>query len=427
MGGRENGGGVLILPFFRIQAMRTVFQAPVVLDNRTGRRTYVVSHAITDAHGDDTSVNVDAAGCLITPGLVDIHINGAFDVDFSHFVDEQQYSRDLAVAAAQLPRTGVVAFLPTLFSSVSTRYQRVLPVLAANAVDSPSGAKVLGWHAEGPFMQMARRGAHSEHVITAALADLDVDDADAVWARFEQMYGADNLRPNTAGVVRMITLAPELFSDQVAAYVIRTLVGRGVTVAIGHTSCSSAQMANAVQAGATLVTHLFNAMPGLHHREPGIVGTALHPATSPLHYSLIADGVHVADTALAIAFSARPDRCILITDALPQLRDTASELPDGVYEWKGTARHLRKKGSSLFLASTPDTLAGSCVPLCEHVLRIARVTQDLSKAILAASQTPLALFGLTPDPNDICIWKQNHSDGPWILSDTYIQGARIDA
>ena len=267
--------------------------------------------------------------------------------------------------AAALPAYGVVAFLPTVITSDPAVPARALEVLAAGPPSGWSGATPLGLHLEGPMLAPSRKGAHPEEWLRAPSLDL-VDG----WSR-------------EAGVA-MVTLAPELPG---ALAVIEALVGRGVVVSVGHTAATAAEVAAAVEAGATCVTHLGNAMPPMSAREPGPVGVAL--GSSHLVAGVIVDGHHLDPAFVRAAWQALgPERFLSVSDTTAALG-----LPDGparlghrdVVVSHGTVR-------------LPDgTLAGSAASLRDCLLLLIEQTGcSVDDAVATATTTPLRLLGLDP-------------------------------
>ncbi|TDL20061.1 Metallo-dependent hydrolase [Rickenella mellea] len=214
---------------------------------------------------------IDLSGNILSPGFLDIQINGAYGFDFSVYDgDDAKYQSGLKNVSANIVETGVTSLVPTIITQEKSMYPKLLSLLRPY---SPSGgANLLGWHAEGPFLQLAKRGAHAPPFILSAPDK---------WHSFEAVYGEHNLAVRedwemdvasgkSCGIgVRMITAAPEI--DGVMD-VIEELTKRGVIVSIGHSIASSDIATRAVQSGARLITHLFNAMPQLHHRDPSIIG-----------------------------------------------------------------------------------------------------------------------------------------------------------
>jgi len=183
---------------------------------------------------------------FVAPGFVDLQVNGGFGFEVG--ADPAA----LSGLAERLPQTGVTSFLPTLISGREQDYPGAFAAFrtARAAGETGGGAHLVGLHLEGPLLAPARAGAHDAAIIDAASAEL-----------LQRLVDP--------GLVRLVTLAPERFG---ALPLIQLLRQRGVTVALGHTEASFAAFTAGVDAGATLATHLFNAMSMFHHREPGAVG-----------------------------------------------------------------------------------------------------------------------------------------------------------
>ena len=200
---------------------------------------------------------------ILAPGLIDLQVNGCFGIDFAGAAVD-----GWNLAARRLAETGVTAFLPTLITAPLE--ELVAGLRRAAAVDG-QGARVLGVHVEGPFLAASRRGAHD--------ADLFCDPTPE---RIDAL-----LEP---GTLALLTLAPERAG---ALEAIERLAGAGVVVSVGHSDATADVVMAAADAGARMVTHLFNAQRGIHHREPGVAGAGL--ADRRLVCGLILDGHHVAD------------------------------------------------------------------------------------------------------------------------------------
>ena len=267
----------------------------------------------------------------VSPGLIDWQVNGAYGVDVA--ADE----RALAVLSARLPEQGVTGYLPTVVSAGLDAYEAAAVRLAAHLASGAGGARVLGLHLEGPFLAPERGGAHAKGAILAA-------DADA--ALFDRLLALPGLR--------LMTLAPERPG---ARERIARLRAAGVAVSLGHTAADHAALRAGIDAGATLVTHLYNAMSGFAHRAPGAVGAALTDDRVAL--GLVADGVHCHPIALALALrAAGPERIALTTDSM-----AAAGMPPGRYALAG--REVVADGASARLAD--GTLAGSTLALDQAI------------------------------------------------------------
>jgi N-acetylglucosamine-6-phosphate deacetylase len=301
---------------------------------------------------------IDATGLLVAPGLIDLQVNGAAGVDVTAEPDR------LWEVAAALPRHGVTSFLPTLVTTDARTRDRALATLAAGRPDGvPVGARPLGLHFEGPMLSPLRFGVHDQQLLREPSAELI-----AGWS--------------AAAGLAMVTIAPELPG---ALEVISALVGRGVLVSIGHTAATLAQVQAAITAGARAVTHLFNAMPGLDHREPGPVGAVL--GTESLVAGVIVDGLHVHPVTVAAAYRALgPRRFLAVSDTTAAL-----DQPDG---------HSRLGGRQVIIGAgavrTTDNggLAGSAVGLDECVRLLARFAGLTPlEALTAATTVPSDLLG----------------------------------
>jgi N-acetylglucosamine-6-phosphate deacetylase len=248
---------------------------------------------------------LDLGGALLTPAFVDLQCNGVGDVDFAT-TDAAGWSR----ARTVLARHGVGAFCPTFVTAPIDVYPTMLASAARARDDTASGqAAILGVHLEGPFLGDAP-GAHPRDLIRR----VDVEWIGRVVA--------------PAGVVRMVTLAPEADPDLAGT---RALAAAGITVALGHTRASFEHACQAAEEGASVVTHLFNGMGTLHHRDPGVAAAAL--TDERLTPTVIADLVHVHPAALRLAATCKP-RLAAVSDAVGVghglvARDGAAWLPDG--------------------------------------------------------------------------------------------------
>jgi N-acetylglucosamine-6-phosphate deacetylase len=290
----------------------------------------------------------------ILPGLIDIQLNGAFGDDFA------DPSADMPLICRRLPRFGVTAFVPTIVTSAPEVYGPALANLRHPQV--PGETRVLGVHIEGPFISPTYRGAHDP----AQLRLPSIEEASR-WLE--------------AGDVRWLTLAPELPG---ALELIAFLVARGVRVSIGHTDATWGESAAAIDAGATLATHLFNAMRPLRHRDPGVAGYVL---ATGLTAGFIADGNHVAfETLRMVARIKAPDELILITDALAGLG-----MPPGRYMVAG--HEYISDGTSGRLLD--GTLTGSLLPLNLAVRNmVEQVGLDPALAVRLATLNPARALGL---------------------------------
>jgi N-acetylglucosamine-6-phosphate deacetylase len=305
------------------------------------------------ADADEVREHADS---LLLPGFVDLQVNGAFGVDVA-----MEPSR-LAELSEALLSTGTTSYLPTVISSPESLYEEALPELAAAAGGPSSGAEVLGVHLEGPFINLEKRGAHAAaHVVPPD---------PRFFARFL------DLAP-----VRVVTLAPELGG---ADELMTLAANRGVVVSAGHSGAPFEVAYEVLDASVAGVTHLFNAMSAMHHREPGLPGAAFaHPRVV---CGLIADGIHVHPEMVALAFRILgPDRVYLTTDAI-----SAAGMADG--EYRLATRTVYLDGGVPRLRS--GAIAGSTLTMDEAFRNILAFTGcTLPEAARMASTSPARLVG----------------------------------
>ena len=290
---------------------------------------------------------IDLGGRILSPGLIECQLNGAFGFNFSTmFPDMSQYGKRLRDLNRRLIQTGVTSYSPTVTSQASELYRAVLPYLGPSGANRQpeDGAESVGAHVEGPFLSPTKNGVHNVAVIREAES----------WKDLENMYGAKNINPELANgplPVRMLTAAPERGR---MIELIPELTKRGIIYSIGHSEATYEEASKAVAAGATMITHLFNAMRPLHHRNPGIFGVLGTAESSRPYYGVISDGMHLHPTTVKIAFNAHPDGFILVTDAMHIVG-----LPDGSYEWtNGEAGFRLLKQGFLVTQEGSDTIAG---------------------------------------------------------------------
>jgi len=296
---------------------------------------------------------------VLVPGLVDLQVNGYYGVDLAD-CDPDGW----ALVARRLPETGTTAFLPTFITAPVTRLAAALRSAQKMVGAATPGARVLGVHLEGPFLSPARAGAHRRDWMVPPSPEAVAELLDA-----------------GHGVLRLMTLAPET-NGALAA--VAGLVAAGVVVSVGHSDATAGQVAGAADQGARMVTHLFNAQRGLHHREPGVVGQAL--TDQRLTSGLIVDLRHVSAAACAIAFAAAPGRICLVTDAA-----ASAGMPPGRYLLGGQPTELPPGGGAPL---RPDgTLAGSALRMDLAVANAVAVSLGLPEAVAAATRIPADLIG----------------------------------
>lgn len=294
---------------------------------------------------------------VLGPGLIDLHNNGAFGVDCATATPAEWDKFAEALAAC-----GVTSVLPTIITAP-------LPEIAAasarlyQAMQRHPG--LLGLHLEGPFLAEEKRGAHR-----------------AEWLRLPDQAALGELLDSPAArVLRLITLAPELPH---ALEAIRRLGKAGITVSIGHSNADAAQMRAAAEAGARLVTHLFNAQSPLGHRAPGVPGIAL--TDKRLSPCVIVDGVHVDPAVVQIAFAAC-ERSIAVTDSIL----LAGLIPGVTLEFGGASAVLGADGAG---RRADGTIAGAGITLDEGVRRMIAFGIAPEIALASATSRPADALGL---------------------------------
>ena len=332
----------------------------------------------------------DWNGDWLSPRGVDLQINGGLGLAFPE------------LSAADLPRLeelldllwrdGVEAIAPTLVTCGIAPLRQALAVLRqARRQHRPDQCRLLGAHLEGPFLAEARRGAHPrEHLANPNLKALD-----------ERIGGFET-------EVALVTLAPEL---EGASAVIERLRELGISVALGHSAANAEQASAGFDQGVAMLTHAFNAMPGMHHRAPGPLGEACR--RGGIAMGLIADGVHVHPTMAVLLQRLAPEQTVLVSDALAPYG-----LADGKHRWD--ERVLLVKNGTCRLED--GTLAGVTLPQLEGVKRLARWSEAPSAAIWSATVAPRRVInGATGSINalmgrpltQLLRWRQKDGDLHW--------------
>lgn len=327
---------------------------PLTLETRGERVAAVVPGAATLAAGSEADTVALPDGWLLAPGFVDVHCHGGGGASFSD--DAHGIRQALATHRSAGTTSSMASTVTESVEDLCVRARTLAPFVASG--------EVLGLHLEGPWLSPDHRGAHDP----ALLQSPEV-------AAFERVGAA------APGVVRMVTLAPELPGGPA---LVAHLVERGVVAAVGHTDATHEQAAAAFDAGASAATHLFNAMRPIHHREPGPVTAALE--RDDVWIELIADGVHLAPSILAGAMRIAGERAVLVTDAM-----AAAGQPDGDYRLGSLA--VRVTGGVARLADG-GSIAGSTLTMAaavRHAIEVAGV--DAEAVLRAATSAPAAMVG----------------------------------
>ncbi|MGK7949400.1 MAG: N-acetylglucosamine-6-phosphate deacetylase [Xenococcaceae cyanobacterium] len=328
----------------------------------------IVSHQNSNTQTTNKQI-IDLQGDWLSLGGIDLQINGGLGLAFPDL--ELKDREKLELICNFLWQQGIDGFLPTIVTTSLEKIQRSLWVIAEfmnQQKEKKLTAKILGVHLEGPFLNYQKRGAHpAEYLLPLNLETV------------KQVLG------NYSEIVKIITLAPELDStDEVISY----LCSLGIIVSLGHSTATAQQAKKAFKLGASMVTHAFNAMPSLHHRQPGLLGEAI--VNSNVYCGLIADGNHVCPTMLEILLKASNyERGIfLVSDALAPIG-----LDDGIYPWD--EREITVSNGTARLAD--GTLAGTTLPLLVGVQNLVEWgICSLENAIALATESPRKAISL-PD------------------------------
>lgn len=316
--------------------------------------------AVSQGMGGSAEVTIDARGQRVVPGFIDVHVHGAGGAMF-----EDGCVESVMRISAALGEFGTTAVVATLAALPADELEAAVGAIAA-AAPTCDGARIVGIHLEGPFLNPRHAGAQQ-----------------AEWMRPPSVAEVDALQAGSGGLVRLITVAPELPG---AVELIAAMRARGIAVALGHSGASEDDVGRAVAAGATHVTHLFNATAPLHHREPGVVGVAL--TDDRLSVELICDGEHLHRRAADVAMRCKPeDKIVLISDGV-----AAVGMPDGEMRLFGVPCVVR----GAVRVQSSGRLAGSTLTL-DRALRVMRAwfpDVPLERLLAWVTTVPAALLGV---------------------------------
>jgi N-acetylglucosamine-6-phosphate deacetylase len=308
---------------------------------------------------------IDVDGDWVSLGGADLQINGGLGLAFTDL--ESKDIEKLTEICSYLWTEGIDIFLPTIVTTSLEKIERSLETIN-NYINHYSSekyrAKIIGVHLEGPFLNYQKKGAHPEEY----LLPLTLKNVKKVLDKYSK-------------IITIITLAPEL---EPTGEVIKYLKSLGITISLGHSLATAQEAAKAFNNGASMVTHAFNAMPSLHHREPGLLGEAI--INKNVYCGLIADGVHVNPQMIQILLQASnyEQGIFIVSDALAPIG-----LPEGIYPWDEREIEVKKGTARL----KDGTLSGTTLPLlagaenlvkwgiCEVEQAIAMVTESPRKAI----------------------------------------------
>lgn len=292
---------------------------------------------------------IDCNGYNISPGLIDLQIAGSGGYLFSI----KPSLDSLNIIAESILKSGTTSFLIVVPTNTFETYREVIRILKKNAHPA-----VMGLHLEGPYINPVRRGAHLKELIKKS-----------------EIKEFQELLLEAEGVVKMVTVAPEVCDDSF----IRFLTDNGIVVAAGHSNATIDEAIKGFKAGIRTVTHLYNAMSPLHHRDPGLPGAVFESETT--RASIVADGIHVHYKAVSIAKKIMKERLFLVSDAV-------EVNPYGLYP-----NHIRK----IDRFTLPDgTLSGSLLTMMKAVENcVENISIPMDEALRMASMYPAEVMNLT--------------------------------
>lgn len=295
---------------------------------------------------------IDLNGAFITPGFIDTHIHGLE----GNGTDDQSPESILKMSES-LTKYGVTSFIPTLYSAPKEKMLKDIKSITS-AMGKEKGAKILGLHLEGPFISSDRLGVQTPD----SLSPVNLNLMEELWEAAE-------------GKIINMTVAPELKGmRELSLY----CIGKGIVLQAGHTNATYEQMVEGMQVRILHVTHLFNAMSRMHHRDPGAVGAVfIHPEIS---CEVIADGIHINPNLIKFLLRCKPiDKLVLVTDSLKPTKQTSLPLIAN-----GEEVYLDK----CFLRKSDNVIAGSALTMIDGIKNLVSFGLTIDQAVQMASTNP---------------------------------------
>lgn len=310
---------------------------------------------------------------IVVPGFIDQHIHGAGGSDGMDGTLE-----DIAVIAKTVAAEGTTSFLVTTMTQSKENITKALnAVKEYREADSKEGARVVGVHLEGPFIAAAHKGAQPLEYV-----------------KEPDILTFDEYNAACGNAIKIVSLAPEVAgADELISYMSK----KGVVASIGHTGAKYQDIEKAIAAGASNVTHTYNAQTALHHREIGTVGSAM--LLDDLNCELIADTIHVSVPAMRLLVKNKPaDKISLITDAM-----RAKGIPDGVSELGGQTVYVKNGEARL----EDGTLAGSVLKMNRAIENaVTKVGMSFTQAIDCATKNPARMLKIDDEAGSIKVGKR---------------------
>lgn len=333
---------------------------------------------------------VDISGKMLLPGFIDIHSHGRVGYDFSTASTEE--IEKLCISFAEI---GVTSVLATSITMGTEFTNGIMTNIRKAMENNKKGSRILGINMEGPFLGVDKKGSHDENHLVAPNKE-----------KF------DNWNRLSGNNILMLDIDPNLpkAMEFIEEY------SKSMVVSIAHTSADYDTAVKAVEAGASHVTHLFNAMNGLHHREPGIVGMV---SDYPVNAELICDGIHIHPAVMRMMFKLIPDRLIIVSDSM-----SAAGLGNGEYELGGMKVIVKDRKAAL----SNGTIAGSTTNVFEEVKKVIEIGIDKEQAILSATYIAAKAIGKENEIGDIAVGKMADLivvSNDFDLEQVFIGGKRV--
>lgn len=330
------------------------------LDKGFIERTLYTEGGLFTGEAKDDEV-LDASGCYVIPGLVDVHFHGCVGEDFSDATPEGLK----AMADYELSQ-GVTYICPAGMTLGEDQLSLICKNAAAHKKSAASGAELVGIHLEGPFLCQAKKGAQNSDFLHAPDVEM-----------------LRRLQKDAEGLVKLVTVAPE---EPNGIAFVKEATKEGIHVSVGHTIADYETAKAAFEAGADHATHLYNGMPSIHHRAPEVIGAAFDNAH--VMPEIICDGVHIHGSVMRMTFKMfGSERMIIISDSL-----RATGMPDGQYPFGG--QEIEVHGNRATLVGHPETLAGSVTSLMGCMRQAVKYGISLADAVRASSYNPAKSIGM---------------------------------
>ena len=326
--------------------------ASVFIDGKFQAADITVSNGLFQDTAANTEEHetLDLTDKLIIPGFIELHSHGCIGYDFTTSAPEE-----LEKMCEFYSENGITSILATTMTIGYDTYKKAMENIKTVCEKGTKGSRIIGINMEGPFLGASKKGAHDTRYL------LSIN---------EQKY--EELNDISGDRVRIIDLDPDL----PGALPFIEKYSKKKIISLAHTSCDYDTAVKAIEAGATHVTHLFNAMNGLHHRAPGIIGAV---SDCPVNAEIICDGIHIHPSVMRLVFKAFPEKLILISDSM-----SAAGLEDGPYELGGQ-KVIVKDGKA---ALEDGTIAGSTTTIYKAFKKCIEIGIPVEQAVLSATLYP---------------------------------------